>query len=215
MREKRKKPKRKKEPFLTRMRNRLRETVNLGRLLVTQPRAFPGELGRLFKRFVRSLWHARGGGLYACGFVVTFLWLEATTVVDEVASATSLGAFLSEQLFEFLFRFTVQSLQNTIGAFLWPVYVLQMSPVWGGAILGALYILFPRYIKGPLTQWLFDGDGETDAAGPEETGQRELNPMARVAGRQVTSPESQSREPRLQHHEDDGRERRGEGDGAP
>ncbi len=172
MQDERKKPKRKKEPFLRRMRNRLRETANLGRLLVTEPRAFPGELGRALKRFVRTLWHARGGGLYACGFVVTFLWLEATTVVDEVTSATSLGAFVSEQLFEFLLRFTIQSLQNTIGAFLWPVYVLQMSPVWGGAILGALYILFPRYIKEPLTQWLFKGDDETDATEPEETESR-------------------------------------------
>jgi hypothetical protein len=154
------------------MRNRLRETANLGRVLVTEPRAFPGELGRVFRRFVRSVWHARGGGLYACGFVVTFLWLEATTVVDEVASATSLGSFLSDQLFEFLFRFTIQSLQNTIGAFLWPVYVLQMSPVWGGATLAALYILFPRYIKEPLTQWLFRGDDDDEASDPEEIERR-------------------------------------------
>lgn len=172
MRDKRKKQKRKKEPFLTGMRNRFLETVNLGRLLVAQPRAFPGELGRIFKRFLRTLWSARGGGLYACGFVVTFLWLEATTVVDEVASATSLGSFVSEQLFEFLFRFTIQSLQNTIGAFLWPVYVLQLSPVWGGATLGALYFLFPRYLKEPLTKWLFDGDDRAEPGDPEESEHR-------------------------------------------
>lgn len=144
------------------MRNRLRETVNLGRVLVTEPRAFPGEVGRVFKRFLRTLWDAHGGGLYACGFVITFLWLEATTLVDEVVSSTSVASFFTDQFFEFLFRFTVQSLVNTFGALIWPVYLLQMSPLWGAAILGVLYVAFPRYLKGPLTRWLFhDQDAET------------------------------------------------------
>lgn len=157
------KEKRQKESFLTGMANRAREAMGLGRVLVTEPRAFPGALGKVFKRSVRTLWQARGGGLYACGFVVTFIWLEITTLFEEIASSTSLAGFFSEQFFELILRFTIESLQNTIGAFLWPVYLIQLSPVWGGAILGALYLAFPRYIKEPLTRWLFHDDEQTTA----------------------------------------------------
>ena len=159
--------KREKESFLTGMVNRLRETADLGRVLVTEPRAFPGALGRVFKRSVRTLWNARGGGLYACGFVVTFIWLEIASLFDEIASSTSLASFFSEQLFEVIVRFTIESLQNTIGAFIWPVYLIALSPVWGAAMLGVLYFAFPRYIKEPLTRWLFHDDDQAETESPD------------------------------------------------
>jgi hypothetical protein len=159
------KTERKKETFLEGLENRLRETANLGHVLATEPRAFPGALGRVLKRFVRTVWNARGGGLYACGFVVTFLWLEATTFIGELVASGSLASFVSEQLIEFILRFTVQSLTNTVLAFIWPVYVIQFSPIWGGIALAALYILFPRYLKEPLTKWLFHDADEKPEGG--------------------------------------------------
>lgn len=161
------KAERKKESFLDGMTKRLREAANLGHVLATEPRAFPGALWRVLKRFVRTVWNARGGGLYACGFVVTFLWLEATMFVGELVSSGSLASFFSEQLVEFIFRFTVQSLTNTVSAFMWPVWVIQMSPVWGSAALGVLYVVFPRYIKEPVTHWLFQDDEELPPEEPE------------------------------------------------
>jgi hypothetical protein len=155
MSEEQPKAKRQKESFLAGMAKRLREMANLGNVLATEPRAFPGALGRVLKRFIRTVWNARGGGLYACGFVVTFLWLETTTLIGELVSSGSLASFLSDQLIEFLLRFTVQSLTNTVLAFIWPVYFIQLSPIWGGLALAALFILFPLYIKEPLTRWLF------------------------------------------------------------
>ncbi|HET6628965.1 MAG TPA: hypothetical protein VFG91_04255 [Woeseiaceae bacterium] len=155
------KTERHKETFLESLESRLRETANLGHVLATEPRAFPGAIGRVLKRFVRTLWNARGGGLYACGFVVTFLWLEATAFVGQLVASGSLAGFLSSQLFEFVVRFTVQSLTNTVLAFIWPVYLIQLSPLWGGIALAALYVLFPLYIKDPLTNWLFHDDDET------------------------------------------------------
>lgn len=160
MRRKRDKPERRKETFLKGLENRLREAANLGRVLATEPRAFPGALGRVLKRFVRTIWNARGGGLYACGFVITFLWLEATTFVGELVASGSLAAFVTGQLIEFVVRFTVQSLTNTLLAFIWPVYVIQLSPLWGAIALAALYVLFPLYIKEPLARWLFDDADE-------------------------------------------------------
>lgn len=129
-------------------------------MLVTEPRAFPGALGKVAKRFVCTLWDARGGGLYACGFVLTFIWLEIRSLFTEIVSISGVGSFFGEQLFQLLFRFTVESLQNTIGAFIWPVYLLEWSPAWGGATLAALYFIFPRFFKEPLERWLFNDDVE-------------------------------------------------------
>jgi len=163
-------PKPPKKSFLRRTEERLRDAAGLGRLAFEEPRAVPGELRRRFKRFVRTVWDAHGGGLYACGFVIAFLWLEATTVVDEIASSSSLAAFVTDQLFEFLFRFTVQSLTNTILAFIWPAFVLQWSPMWGGALLGVLYLAFPRFIKPTITRWLFDDEPESEKPQEESRG---------------------------------------------
>lgn len=141
------------------MKHRGRETVSLGRTLKDEPREFPGQLLRALKRSFHTVWNARGGGLYACGFVITFIWLEIRTVIAEFAEAEGIGAFLSEQLFEMLVRFTVQSIQNTVMAFLWPVWLIERFEFFGIAALAVLYFLFPRLIKEPLNRWLFD-DGE-------------------------------------------------------
>ena len=51
--------------------------------------AVGGELGTILKRWLRSLWNARGGGLYACGYLVTFLWLEVKTIAGELLASES------------------------------------------------------------------------------------------------------------------------------
>jgi hypothetical protein len=159
-----------KETFLERTGHRLKDAAGLGRLAFEQPRAVPGELRRRFKRFLRALWDARGGGLYACGFVITFLWLEASTIVGEIASSSSLASFVTDELIEFVFRFSVQSLVNTILALVWPAYVIDWSPAWGGAALVALYFIFPRFIKPTITRWLFDGDSQVEEPQEEPRG---------------------------------------------
>jgi hypothetical protein len=150
-----KKPKKKKEPFVARMKRRGREAYGLGRTLVKEPRAFPGAFGQLLKRSFRTVWEARGGGFYACGFVGTFIWLELQTIAGEIAGADGVGSFLSEQLLEFLFRFSLQSLVNTIQALIWPALLIGKYELWGIAGLLLAYLLFSLVIKEPLTRWLF------------------------------------------------------------
>ncbi|MEX0976945.1 MAG: hypothetical protein WDZ50_07605 [Woeseia sp.] len=150
--------KREKVSFVQGFRNRFREMRGLGTTLVNEPRAFPGETGRFLKRSLRKLWHARGGGLYACGYVVTFIWLEIKTIGGEIVGSDSVLAFVTEQLFEVFFRLLSESFVNSILAFIWPAFVLQWSPVWGIFILVGLYFVFPRFIKPTLTKWLFDDD---------------------------------------------------------
>jgi len=108
----------------------------------------------------KKVWNVRGGGLYAVGYIVTFLFMEVRTVVGEVADATSIGSFLSNQLFEFAIRFASDSLANMIKAFMWPVYIIQLNPVFGGIVLGVAFYVFPKYLKKPLEKKLFGEERE-------------------------------------------------------
>lgn len=104
----------------------------------------------------RRVWDVRGGGLYACGYAITFAVLEITTVVSEIAESDSISEFFTEQLFEFIFRFASDSIVNLIHALIWPVYFIQWSPPIGAIALVAAYSLFAKYLKKPIEKWLFD-----------------------------------------------------------
>ncbi len=115
-----------------------------------------------FRSWFKKVWKVRGGGLYACGYAITFVALEVTTVAGELAESDSIGSFLSEQLIEFIFRFATDSIVNLIKALMWPVYIVQWQPPFGAISLGVAYIVFARYLKKPITEWLFpEADEET------------------------------------------------------
>lgn len=123
-----------------------------------------GGLVDAVRRWVRKIWDARGGGFYACGFVVTFVYLETTMLVSDVVEADSVGGFISGQVFEIMFRYLGESIGNTIQSFLWPLRFVEYRPPWGIAILLALYLLFANFVKEPLQGWLFGDDGPDEAA---------------------------------------------------
>ena len=152
------KKKPKKDSFFVRMKRRGREFLSLGKILANEPKEFPGELLKLIRRSFRTVWDARGGGLYACGYVLTFIWLEVTTFIDDILGAESIGALFGEQIFEMLFRFLGESLQNMIQAFMWPVFVIESFDKWGIGILAVMYLVFNKLIKAPLEGWLFHDD---------------------------------------------------------
>lgn len=143
------------------MANRGREAKALGKVLADEPRSFPSELLKLIRRSLRTVWDARGGGLYACGFLVTFVFLEIQMFVLDIVTADSIGGYFSGQVSELLFKYIGQSFQNTISAFMWPFYIIEIDPIWGGGILAAMFVLFPKFLKKPLERWLFD-DAEED-----------------------------------------------------
>ena len=109
----------------------------------------------------RKVWKVRGGGLYAVGYILTFLFFEAKTVAEEVAESTGIVDFLSNQIFEFVIRFATDSLQNMIKAFMWPVYIVEMFPPYGAIALGLAFFAFPKYLKKPIEKWLFGDDKES------------------------------------------------------
>lgn len=121
-----------------------------------------------FRRWFAKVWRVRGGGLYAVGWAATFVYLEVTTVVGEIAEADGIVDFFTSQIVEFFLRFMGDSIANMIQAFMWPVYIVQWQPPIGAIALGAAFFLFPTYVKPHITAWLFpDGedDRETDTTG--------------------------------------------------
>lgn len=145
----------KKGSLLRGFRERLMVVYGLGRTLVEDPREFPGRLKVEFLNWARATWNARGGGFYACGFVVTFIILEIRLLVTELVTST--GDFIVQQVLQILLRFTVDSLVNTLLALIWPALLLGISPIWGTLGLAVGYVTFSRFIKQRLTRLLFDG----------------------------------------------------------
>ena len=132
-----------------------RTVGSLSETLVKEPKAFPKKTAHALRPWFRKVWKARGGGLYACGFVLTFVYLEVSMLFGEIIAATGFVDFFTEQLLELPFRFLTESLSNLVAAFLWPVPLLQFRPPWGIGILAVIYVLFAYQIKQPLEKWLF------------------------------------------------------------
>lgn len=151
----RKKPKR---PFLDGPREHLAAMYGLGRTLVEEPRSFPHQLKLHLLAWARATWNARGGGFYACGFVVTFLYLEVKLLFTELFSSSGAADFLVEQVLQLVLRFTVDSLVNTLLALIWPALFLSVAPVNGLVFLVVGYLVFTRFLKEPLTRMLFNDD---------------------------------------------------------
>ena len=120
-----------------------------------------------FRSWFAKIWKIRGGGLYACGYAITFVVLEVRTVVGEIAESESIVDFFTEQLVEFIFRFATDSLVNMLKAFMWPVYFVQWQPPFGAIALGISYFVFATYLKKPITNWMFP-DGELAAESSEQ-----------------------------------------------
>lgn len=144
-----------------------REAQRLGRVLRDEPSSLPGEILAKIRRSFRTVWSARGGGLYACGFIVTFVFLEVRMFFVDIIEAESVGDYVTEQTFEIFFKYLGESLANTIAAFLWPVTLLQYRPPTGLIILVAMYAVFSTLIKTPLERWLFDEEDISPGGGAE------------------------------------------------
>jgi hypothetical protein len=107
----------------------------------------------------------RGGGLYACGFAITFVILEATSIIDDVKDV---GLLFNGEVFEFFLNFIIDSFQNTWKAFAWPMYVVQLGMPWGGIALGLAFWLFPTYVKKHVEAWLFSDEDSEEIAEAEK-----------------------------------------------
>ncbi|MDH4071668.1 MAG: hypothetical protein OEV41_01035, partial [Gammaproteobacteria bacterium] len=131
-----------------------REAKRLGTTLLDEPRSFPREVAEVVRRSVQAIWRARGGGFYACGYVVTFVWMEAKMLLGDINDAESVGDFFAGQIVEMFFRYFSESFVNGFLALIWPVYVIEFRPPWGVGLLLGMYLVFAGFIRKPLGQWL-------------------------------------------------------------
>jgi hypothetical protein len=106
------------------------------------------------RRWLAKVWLAHGGGLYAVGYALTFLYLEARTIVEEIAESTGVIDFVTSQLIEFVFRFAIDSIKNMVQAFIWFVPVIQYHSPFGILLLAAGFYLFDIYLRKPVGDWL-------------------------------------------------------------
>ena len=142
------------------MKSRGREAKRLGVTLRDEPRSFPSAVLDLMRRSFRTVWQARGGGLYACGFVITFVYLEIRMVVVDIFEAESVSGFITEQAMEMVFKYFGESIRNMVTAFMWPVPIVKYEPLWGVALLALMFVVFANFLKKPLERWLFRDDDE-------------------------------------------------------
>lgn len=126
----------------------------LGDDLVHRPRAIPGKARNWFRRWFAKVWRVRGGGLYACGYALTFVVLEVRSLTGDVFESDGVVDFFTGQLVELVFRFLSESFVNMIQALMWPVYVLQFRPPWGMIGLGLAFVVFDRFLRQRVERWL-------------------------------------------------------------
>lgn len=78
--------------------------------------------------------------------------------ISDITEAQSVAGFFAGQAMEIVFKFLGGSIRNTVGAFVWPVWFVQYQPPWGMAILAGMYVVFAKFIKKPLEDWLFHAE---------------------------------------------------------
>lgn len=113
------------------------------------------------RRWLARIWLTYGGGLYAVGYAVTFLYLEARSIVEEIVEADGVIDFLIGHLFEFIFRFAIESLANMVQAFIWFVPVISYRSPLGIILLGFGFWLFDIYLRKPVGDWLLREPGDS------------------------------------------------------
>lgn len=126
----------------------------IGKTAVERPRELPRHAEGMLRRWFRNVWAVRGGGLYAVGFAVTFLYLEIVEIItDDIPTLFTIN-ILSSDLIDYVISFIVDTFMNFVSALIWPVPVASFAPPWGAVGLGIAFILFNRFLKEPVQRWL-------------------------------------------------------------
>jgi hypothetical protein len=110
--------------------------------------------GRLAKSWLGKLWSTGGGGFYGLGYLINFVWLEVQLLTSEVAEAEGVFDFVSSQLIERITRFAIDSITNSIKAFLWPVKFISAYELWGIGILVVGSVLYTKLFHQAIVNFL-------------------------------------------------------------
>ncbi len=115
----------------------------------------PSYAKEYFPRALLRAWRTRGGGWYGIGYLVTFIYLEVTMTLREIAEASSVGDFFSSQLIELIGRWLADSIMNMVQAFLWPLSLVELiGGAAGAAVLLGIHLGF-EYLLRPIAEQRF------------------------------------------------------------
>lgn len=146
-----------KAPEKKRLSDRVREAGRYGREEFSRKGSIPDKAHGLFRGWLRKVWQSRGGGFYALGFAVTFLYLEINDILfDDIPTLATINV-LSADIADFIIDFVIDTFMNTMAAFMWPVWLIQWQSPWGIGLLVAGFALFPKFVQKPVENWLFEG----------------------------------------------------------
>ena len=97
-----------------------------------------------------SLFRSRGGGLYALGYVVSFVVLEVLEIPDLLTDLAGFfsgdGSFVGS-LLALMVDFFVDTLRNVIYSFVWPGFFLQLTGPIGVAFLAVGFATYNRILR--------------------------------------------------------------------
>jgi len=128
---------------------------SISQLIGDGARVLPEKSHGWFRDWFRKVWKVRGGGLYALGFALSFVYFEAGSLGDDILG---IGSLFNGQAVDFVIQFFIDSFKNTLKAFMWPIYVVQLAPPWGAIGLGVAFVGFTKFLKAPIERWLFPDD---------------------------------------------------------
>lgn len=113
-----------------------------GTLIVLQRPFFSG-LGRPLQRRMHAAIASSGVGFYGVMTLARFLQLELHDVLGELADFELSQLRVRGVVMEWLIGFSVQSLMNSIDAFMWPLRLIQSHGMTGaGIVAGAAWSLY-------------------------------------------------------------------------
>lgn len=139
--------------------NASRRERTISQLVSDGARVLPERSHGWFRDWFRKVWKVRGGGLYAVGFAVSFLVFEIGSLSDDILG---IGSLFNGQAFDFIIQLLLESLANTIKAFMWPVFVVAWAPPYGLIGLAVAFVGFTRFLKAPIERWLFPDEEGAD-----------------------------------------------------
>ena len=142
----------------------LRDAGRRGRHELTRPGGLGDNAHGAFRRWCQRVWRSRGGGLYAVGFMISFIYFETVDILFDDVPMVFATNWVSTEAFDFAIDFLIDTFKNMLAAFLWPFYVIQWQSPIGIFVLAAMFYLFPRLVQKPIEQWMFEGGPAPDLA---------------------------------------------------
>jgi len=110
----------------------------------------PKSIGPTLRTSLIGLFQSRGGGLYALGYVVTFVVLEVLEIPEMFADLAGLfaaGGSLFGGVIALVVDFFVDLITNMVYGFIWPALLIEWLGWWGVLLLAIGFATFNRFLR--------------------------------------------------------------------